>query len=453
MRSLRARLSLGVGLVIAAVLGISGVLISNYAEQTARETLDDRLRRTAELSRATAVDAVQNAVPGTDRRLDAVLRATDSSLRLFIGDAVVLDAGRPPLAGGLPPTGLRTITSRGERYRVLATPLRRAGLGDLAKLEVVSSLAELERRQAELDSRLTWLGVAALLAAGLGAFLAAVRTLGPLRRLRLGAGRIAAEDDLDVRVSETDGPAEVRSLAASFNAMLSRLSASAALRERALEATRRFAFDAGHELRTPLTTVQATLSALHRHPDVSPEQRAVMLEDALEEQRRLVALLDGLQALARGEATSPEHEDVDLADLVTRAVADTRARYPATAFTLDLPDGPVVLRGWEPGLHLLVVNLVTNAAHHGRPSGNVWVTLAGRPAPELTVDDDGDGIPQDDRDRIFEPFRRLEPAADRPGTGLGLALVAQQAREHAATVRVDASPTGGARVVVTFGTG
>jgi two-component system sensor histidine kinase PrrB len=451
VRSLRARLSLGVGLVIAGVLGVSGVLISNYAERTARETLDDRLRRTAELSRATAVDAVENAVPGTDRRLDAVLRATGSSVRLFIGDAVVLEAGRPALAGAIPPTGMRTVTRRRERYRVLVTPLSGAGLGDLAKLEVVSSLAELERRQAELDSRLTWLGIAALLAAGLGAYLAAWRTLGPLRRLRLAAGRIAAEDDLDVRVSETDGPAEVRSLAASFNAMLSRLSASASLRERALEATRRFAFDAGHELRTPLTTVQATLSALHRHPDVSRGQRAAMLEDALEEQRRLVALLDGLQALARGEATSPEHEDVDLADLVTRAVADTRDRYPATAFTLDLPDAPVVLRGWEPGLRLLVANLVTNAAHHGRPGGNVWVTLLGRPAPALTVDDDGDGIPEGDRDRIFEPFRRLEAAADRPGTGLGLALVAQQAREHAATVRVDASPAGGTRVVVAFG--
>jgi two-component system, OmpR family, sensor histidine kinase PrrB len=437
--------------VIAVVLGVSGVLISNYAERTARASLDDRLRRTAELSRATAVDAVQNALPDSDRRLDAVLRATDSSVRLLIDDAVVLEAGRPPLAGGVPDTGLRTVTRGGERYRVLVTPLRGAGLGDLAKLEVVSSLAELEQRQGELDSRLTWLGVVALLVAALGTFLAAMRTLGPLRRLRMAAGRIAAEDDLDVRVSETDGPAEVRSLAASFNAMLARLSASAAQRERAFEATRRFAFDAGHELRTPLTTVQATLSALHRHPDAPPEQREAMLDDALEEQRRLVALLDGLQALARGEATSPEHEDVDLADVVTRTVADTRDRYPDTAFALDLPDAPVVVRGWEPGLRLLVANLVANAAHHGRPGGHVWVTLAGRPAPVLTVDDDGDGIPEGDRDRIFEPFQRLDVATERPGTGLGLALVAQQAREHAATVRVDTSPAGGARVVVAFG--
>jgi two-component system, OmpR family, sensor histidine kinase PrrB len=134
VRSLRTRLSLGVGLVMAVVLGVFGVLISNYAERTAREALDDRLRRTAELSRATAVDAVQNALPDTDRRLDAVLGATGSSLRLFIGDAVVLDAGRPVLDGGLPPTGMRTVTSRGRRYRVLVTPLAGAGLGDLAKL-------------------------------------------------------------------------------------------------------------------------------------------------------------------------------------------------------------------------------------------------------------------------------------------------------------------------------
>ena len=447
MRSLRARLSLGVGLVLALVLGVSGVLISNYAERTAREALDDRLRRTAELSRATIVDALEDAVPGTDRRLNAVLRATDSSLRLFLDDQVVLEAGRPALVPGAPATGLRTVNSSGNAYRVLVTPLEDAGLGDLAKLEVVSSMADLERRQDELDTRLTWLGLVALLVAGIGVFLAAGRTLGPLRRLRLAAGRIAAEDDLDVRVSETDGPAEVRDLAASFNAMLSRLSASAAQRERALEATRRFAFDAGHELRTPLTTVQTTLSALHRHPDVSAGERAAMLEDALSEQRRLVELLDGLQALARGEGTRPELEEVDLADVVTRAVGETQPCYPATTFALDLPATPVVLCGWEPGLRLLVTNLVTNAARHGRDGGNVWVSLGCTPLV-LTVDDDGDGIAPADRDRIFEPFRRLDSAEERPGSGLGLALVAQQAREHGASVQVATSPAGGARFVV-----
>ena len=114
-----------------------------------------------------------------------------------------------------------------------------------------------------------------------------------------------------------DGPAELRSLAASFNEMLARLGRSAADRERALAATRRFAADAGHELRTPLTSVQANLSALSRHPDM-PERaaRRRWSTDALAENRRLVALLDGLQALARGDATPLELGDVELADLV-----------------------------------------------------------------------------------------------------------------------------------------
>ena len=163
-----------------------------------------------------------------------------------------------------------------------------------------------------------------------------------------------------------------------------------------------------------------------------------------------MVLLDGLQALARGDATSPDHEEVDLADVVTLAVANVRDRYPATTFELDVPDAPSLIRGWEPGLRLLVANLVINAAHHGRENGTVRVALSAPPTHVLTVDDDGDGIPEADRERIFEPFRRLEAPTERSGTGLGLALVAQQAREHSATIRVDTSPAGGARVVVSF---
>lgn len=448
MRSLRARLSLLVGLIVLVVLGVAGVLISHYADRVARDGLDDRLRRTVELSRATAVDAVQNALPDTDRRLDAVLQATGSSLRLIVGDAVVLEAGRRLLSGETPPTGLRTVTRDSEHIRVLVSPLRDAGLGDLARLEVASSLEDIERRQRKLDRRLLLFGAAALLITVVGTSLAAGGLTRPLRRLRRAAGEIAAEEDLDTRVDDRSGPSEVRGLAASFNAMLERLSTSAASRRRALEATRRFALDAGHELRTPLTTVQATLSALHRHPDVPADQRAEMLGDALAEQRRLVALLDGLQALARGDAVLTEPEPVDLADVVAVAVAEARARHPGATIEMALPDRPVVVRGWEPGLRMLAGNLVVNAARHGL--GRVQVTLREGPPPVLLVDDDGPGIPEADRERVFEPFERLTEAAGREGSGLGLALVAQQAREHGAAVAVEDAPLGGARVRVAF---
>jgi signal transduction histidine kinase len=137
---------------------------------------------------------------------------------------------------------------------------------------------------------------------------------------------------------------------------------------------------------------------------------------------------------------------VDLGEVLALAVADVRARHPDVQLTVDAPDEPVVVDGWEPGLRMVAGNLIGNAARHG--GGRVQVTLRGGEAPVLLVDDDGAGIPPAERERIFEPFRRLEEAADRPGTGLGLALVAQQVRSHGATVSVEDSPLGGARLSV-----
>src|SRR5215211_3166002 len=301
MRSLRGRLTLGVLLVLAIVLGLAGAIASHYVDSREREALDDRLKRTAELSRATARAAVQEEVPENDRRLDDVLSATATSLRLLLGNAVLLETGsRPPKIPRLH-GGLQTFTAGDTRYRAYVTTLNDPSLGGLARLEVITSLAALERRQSDLDRRLLILGLLTLAAAGAGAWLAAQLLLRPLRRLRAVASSVAGDEDLDRRVPPDDGPAELRSLAASFNAMLARLGRSASDRERALEATRRFAADAGHELRTPLTSVQATLSTLRRHPELPAERQEAMIADALAEHRRLVGLLDGLQALARGD--------------------------------------------------------------------------------------------------------------------------------------------------------
>jgi signal transduction histidine kinase len=137
---------------------------------------------------------------------------------------------------------------------------------------------------------------------------------------------------------------------------------------------------------------------------------------------------------------------VDLTELVEAAVAEQAA---GNRIETDLPDSAVVVRGWDPGLRMLVGNLVANAVRHGGPDGRVEVAVTDGPAPRLTVDDDGPGIPAEDRERIFEPFTRLDGAAGT-GSGLGLALVAQQAGRHGADVSVEDSPLGGSRFVVTF---
>ncbi|MEA2177534.1 MAG: two-component system, OmpR family, sensor histidine kinase PrrB [Solirubrobacteraceae bacterium] len=449
MKSLRGRLTLGVVLVLAAVLAVAGVLVSRYVDSSERAALDDRLERTAQLSEATALDAVQDGLPENDRRLDAALEATVTSLRLLVGPTVLLDTGAPPPKRPRLRLGLQTFASDGQRYRAYATTLRDPDLEGIARLEVVTGLRSLERRQSELDRRLLGLGALTLLVAAAGTWLAAELVLRPVRRLRRVAAGVAGDEDLGRRVPEDDGPGELRSLAASFNAMLERLGRSTADRERALHATQRFAADAGHELRTPLTSVQASLDALRRHPGLPEDRRAAMLQDAATEQRRLVDLLDGLQALARGDAPEAEHATVDLAELVDAAVVAAAARHPDADVSAGLPDAPVAVRGWEPGLRLLVDNLVENAAVHGRRGGRVLVTLEAA-GPVLHVDDDGAGVPPAERERIFEPFARVD-GTGRPGSGLGLALVSQQARHHGATVTVGDAPLGGARFTLRFG--
>ena len=448
MRSLRGRLTLWITIVLAVVMALAGVLAARDVDSSERAAVDERLVRTAELSGATALKAVQQEVPSGDDRLDAVLSATRTSLRLTLGDAALVESGDPVPPHRRLPKGLSSFRSGGVNYRAYVSDLRDPSLGGLARLELTTRLTALEERQDRLRNRLLLVGLLALLLAAAGAFVAGGLVLRPLRRLRSAAERIAGEEDLGQRVPADRGPTETRALAAAFNAMLARLSRSAADRERAVEATRRFAADAGHELRTPLTSIQARLSALARHPDEPPERRTQMAEEALGQQRRLVALLDGLQALARGDA-APRLEPLDLAEAVDAALAAARDRHPAVHWTADVPDGAITVEAWEPGLRALLDNLLENAARHGRPEGAVRVTLSGGDAPELLVEDDGPGVPEADRARIFEPFVRLGDDGD--GSGLGLALVVQQADHHGATIAVDSSPElGGARFAVRF---
>ena len=454
MRSLRGRLTIGITLVLAIAIAGSGIMVSRYVHRSERDALDERLERTAALSRETSVDALQMAIPPRDRRLDDVLSASGTSLRLIVGSTAIRDSGATPPSDVIPKRdGLRTISAHGRRYRSYITSVPIPGLGHLARFEVTSPLQPVENRLAALDRRLASIGLAALLLGGLGAWLAATLLLRPLRRLRAATASIAVTDDLDQRVRGDDGPAELRSLAASFNDMLARLGRSAADRERALAATRRFTADAGHELRTPLTSVQATLSALSRHPDIPVAQRTDLVLDALSEHRRLVDLLDGLQAMARGDASPGAIGDVELVEVVAASLDQAASRHPDVTWRSSLPEGSVWLQGWEPGLRLLVDNLLENAARHGRAHGQVLVTVhpaGGGTGALVCVDDDGPGIPEDQRVRIFEPFVRID-ATGAAGSGLGLALVSQQARAHAATIAVGRSPLGGARFELRFG--
>jgi signal transduction histidine kinase len=228
--------------------------------------------------------------------------------------------------------------------------------------------------------------------------------------------------------------------------MLGRLEGSAAQTESALRASRRFTADAGHELRTPLTSLSANLDTLARNPALPAAERARVLAEMAADERRLTALLDNLQALARGDAgVGDRTELVDLADVADAALADARRRHPATGFALAAPEAAPV-QGAQDGLRMIVDNLLENAARHG--GGHVEVGVAAsNGSATLTVDDDGPGIPAKERERVLARFAR-GTSARGPGSGLGLAIVAQQTALHGGRVAIEEAPLGGARVRV-----
>jgi signal transduction histidine kinase len=297
------------------------------------------------------------------------------------------------------------------------------------RLLVAGSLADVEARIRDLQRVIALAALLGLLATALAVRALTARALRPLARLRESAARVSTTRDLTTRV-ESVGPAEVHDVTEALNAMLARLEASVA-------ASERFTADAGHELRTPLTSLRANVAALRHEPD----PRA--LADIEHDVARLTALLDSLQALARGDAGATAHVPVDVGEVADAALADARRRHPDVDFAFgDAAD--LVIPGDENGLRAAVDNLLENAARHGARTVRIGIT-----DHAISVDDDGPGIPLQDRERVFERFARGRTTRT-PGSGLGLAIVAQQATLHGGHAHIADSPLGGTRITLNF---
>jgi signal transduction histidine kinase len=445
--------ALAATLAVAAVLLVIGaVAVASFADRE-HARVDEALHSRAVGRLITALDLLHGgrpfSFPGRHEGRGPFpgapgLGPPGDYVRLIVGGEVLRSVDVPaglPLPSG---PGLRTVSVAGMRYRSLTRPLPGSRL-----LEVGTDLSAAEQRIAGLRRLLALLGGLGVAVAGALSWWLAGVALRPLRALRDTAGRVSTTQDLSTRLPAASAASEVGELSASINAMLARLQRSSAETEAALEATRRFAGDVGHELRTPMTALLARLGSLRRNPELAARERAATLEEAEGDAGRTVRLLETLQTLARGDAGAAlPQEPVDLSAVVEAAVDAVRGRHPGITWRLRVPPDDVVLEGWPDGLRALVDNLLENAAQHGRRDGVVEVTLepdAGQLV--LIVDDDGPGVPGGERDRIFDRFARGEGAGPA-GSGLGLALVRQQARLHRGEVAVSDSPLGGARFQV-----
>jgi two-component system OmpR family sensor kinase len=367
-------------------------------------------------------------------KLDGTLKVTNSAGRFWTTGSAS-GSGRWRVFAG-PATGLSGDTV------VVAVPLT----------EVTSALGRLVFIEGSA-------GVALLALLAAGAWFLLRRGLRPLEQMATSARSIAA-GNLSERVSPSEGRTEVGQLGLALNTMLGEIESAFAERDRTEHRLRQFLADASHELRTPLTSIQgfAELFRLGAPAPAAPDDRAferadgapgvdlpVIMRRIEEESARMKTLVEDLLLLARLDQTRPiERAPVDLAVLAADACSDAVAASPDRPVALDAPE-PVVILGDRDHLRQAIANLVTNALRHTADGTPIEVSarVVGG-AATVAVRDHGAGLDDEALAHVFDRFWQADQARVGTGAGLGLAIVAGIAAEHAGAATAVNAPGGGA---------
>ena len=380
-----------------------------------------------------------------------------------------------------------TLSSLHGEYRVAKLQLG-SGVTVIAGLPMATvndTMAHVE------DTRNVVYAVVLLLALILGTVMVQL-SLRPLHRVAATAAEVtelpldSGEVTLPAGVPDSDPRTEVGRVGAAFNRMLFHVERALGRRAASEARLRRFAADASHELRTPLSAIRGYAELALRHPGPVPAEVTHALRRVQSESARMTVLVDELLLLARLDAGRPlEREPVDLSRLAIETTSDARVARTDHHWRLELPDEPVLVEGDELRLHQVLANLLSNAGKHTPPGSTVSVALAAaagtarpaagtaRPAPgtagpaaapaegtssiqrgvvppgprvELSIADDGPGIPPELLPELFERFTRADTGRARDNdvagrsTGLGLAIVDAVVAAHDGCIIVTSRP-------------
>ncbi|MEV7803634.1 HAMP domain-containing sensor histidine kinase [Microbispora sp. NPDC088329] len=475
--TLRGRLVVGTLVLLVLACAAAGAASSLLLERFMVERLDQQLSMTAGRFAASLAHEEHEArehgyprdpygqrgdsrgqAPGT---LGVLVRDGRTGAPAVVGRAdPVLSAADQKALAAVPSDGLGhtlDLSSGGlGHYRVMAV---RNSEGE----SLVTGLPLKDVRTTVRRLQMAEIGVFAVvvLVTGIAGAVWVRLSLRPLDRVAATARRVARLPLADGEVALPDGVpdedprTEIGQVGEAFNRMLGHVGRALAHRHASEQRMRTFAADASHELRTPLATVRAHVQLARRDEEAVPGAVRHALERIDAESARMGTLVDDLLLLARLDAGRPlAREEVDLTRLVIDAIGDARAYGPDHRWRLDLPEEPVTVPGDPDRLHQVVANLLGNARAHTPPGTTVTVALShrapghrvsGPPGPdtvELTVTDDGPGIPEDLRGEIFERFVRADKARTRAsgGSGLGLAIVRAVVAAHGGTADVESRP-------------
>ncbi len=348
------------------------------------------------------------------------------------------------------PEQLRDVVDRGEparmryRYRgkthlAVGIPLAAAN----ASYYEVTSLAELESTLDSLSVSLIGASLATTLAGAALGWWVSRRMMKPFSNVGEAAKSLAG-GKLSTRLEATEDP-DLAPLAQSFNDM------ATALQDR-IERDATFASTVSHELRSPLTTLTNSIQVLENNRDDLPERAQEALDLLVADVERFQQLVTDLLEITRFDtsSTSLNLMEVRLAELVMQSVgSSTDAEVP---IDIDAELAGVVVKADKRRLARVITNLLDNAAKYGDGATRVELRRKGGDV-QIAVEDDGPGVPEGDRDRIFQRFNRGTSARQRgdvDGVGLGLALVKEHITIHGGRVWVEDKPDGspGARFVL-----
>ena len=402
----------------------------------------------------TSVVLANNDAAPLDRRLDSIVDASINPYELQDPRRGVLTTGRSESTGQvvfqrglqLPPLplGTATVEVNGVEYRVRTIAVDQQG-GVLMSVGIRADSILLNRARIPLYTAVGVVTV--LIAAGLGWLLAGPANR-PLRRLTEHTKRLGKDTE---RMPEVRGVREAEDLSEAMTAMLSRLAAAQQATTNSLQAAQDFAANAAHELRTPLTAMRADLDTLRIH-DLPAEERAEVVQDLSRAQRRVEAIITALGQLASGQlAQAEDRELIDVTDMLDRVARENMRTAGGVEIVVEAADDLGAIWGWPGGLRLAVDNLVRNAVTHGQATRIVLAARRQDHSITIVVDDNGRGLPEEEHLTVLGRFSRGS-SAGQGGSGLGLALVAQQAALHGGRIELSNGPLGGLRATLTIST-
>ncbi|MER6702562.1 ATP-binding protein [Streptomyces fimicarius] len=476
MRSVRARAAIGATLVVAVALVAAGLAVLLVL----RANLIDQADLQAEVAAREAAGQLATGTPYEDVELDDEedhpVQVTDEEDRVVIVSkdlkavtgtgasgvtpAPSASAGASPSPGddddgdddadddgdedrGRPgrgevssddpdfTDGTATVGRTTADYRFAAVEATTPDGVTLTVYAGAPLAAEQEAVNTVRGAMLTGLPLLLVVVAGV-TWLVTRRALRPVEGIRREMAAITASEDLARRVPEPGSRDEIAALARTTNETLTVLEAS-------VERQRRFVADASHELRSPIASLRTQLEVAEAHPEL------LDLPGAVADTVRLQVLAADLLLLARLDAgEKPGSATVELGALVREEVSQRAG--DRIAVRVEVPEGGAFeVNGSRGQLSRVIGNLLDNAQRHAEGSVAVSVAADGR-GVRVEVRDDGAGVPEEERERIFERFVRLDDARSRDdgGAGLGLAIARDVASRHGGTLTVHRAAEGGA---------